>query len=210
VIHASRRGHLLNVACTETFALIVTVQLVAVPEQAPPQPTNAFPAGGVAVSVTAVPAAGAIGAGRCGRHERRLDAHDGGAAVIPRLLADLVVLAHAGFVAFVVLGGMLVLRRPWILAAHLSAVAWAVLLELAGLTCPLTPLENWLRERAGETPYAGGFVDHWVLPVLYPDGLTRTAQVGLGAGALVVNLLVYGWVLRRRSGVSWFRLGGSR
>jgi hypothetical protein len=130
--------------------------------------------------------------------------------VTPRLLGDVVVLVHAAFVAFVVLGGLLVLRRPRIAVAHVAAVTWAVALELAGLTCPLTPLENWLRERAGATPYTGGFVDHYVLPCLYPDGLTRGAQVVLGAGALVVNLLVYGYVLRRRSRRPWSRAVRSR
>ena len=122
-----------------------------------------------------------------------------------RVLGDLVVLAHVGFVGFVILGGLLVPRRPRIAVAHMAAVAWAVFVELAGLACPLTPLENWLRERAGETPYPGDFVDHYVLLLLYPDGLTREAQIVLGAGALVLNLLVYAYVLRRRRNPPWLR-----
>jgi hypothetical protein len=122
-----------------------------------------------------------------------------------RVLADLVVLAHVGFVAFVVLGGLLVPRWPRIAVAHLSAVAWAVFVELSGLICPLTPLENSLRERAGDTAYAGDFVDRYLLRCLYPDGLTRDVQVALGVGALVLNLLVYGYVLRRRWNPPWLR-----
>ena len=127
-----------------------------------------------------------------------------------RLLGDVVVLAHVTFVAFVVFGGLFVLRRPRVAVPHVAAVAWGVLVELAGLTCPLTPLENRLRESAGETPYAGDFIDHYVLPFLYPDGLTRDAQVGLGLAALVLNLLVYGYVLRARGTPPWLRAARRR
>jgi hypothetical protein len=114
------------------------------------------------------------------------------------VLADLVVLLHAAFVAFVVAGGLLVFRRPWTAAVHLPAVAWAALLEFNGWICPLTPWENALRARAGETGYAGGFVDHYLLPLLYPAGLTPETQVALGFAVLAVNLVVYGLVVRHR------------
>ena len=117
--------------------------------------------------------------------------------MIYRLLADGVVLVHALFVAFVVLGGFLALRWPRLVWVHVPAALWGVLIEFAGWICPLTPLENLLRARAGEAGYAGGFVDHYLLHALYPSGLTRGVQYVLGAFALAVNVLAY--ALLRRS-----------
>jgi len=114
------------------------------------------------------------------------------------VLADLVLVVHLGFVLFVALGGLLVLRWPRLAWIHLPAAAWGALIEFTGGICPLTPLENRLRVLAGEAGYAGGFVEHYVTAVLYPDGLTRGAQFGLGAAVLLVNSLIY-WVLLRRS-----------
>lgn len=116
-----------------------------------------------------------------------------------RILADLVVGAHALFVAFVVLGGLLALRWPWAAAAHLPAAVWGALIELRGWICPLTPLEKSLRASAGQAGYEGGFIDHYLLPVLYPTGLTRGVQLVLGAVVIAVNLVVYGLVLWRRT-----------
>jgi len=110
------------------------------------------------------------------------------------VLADLVVVAHAGFVVFVVLGGLLALRWPWTMWLHLPAVAWGALVEIAGWPCPLTPLEQRLR---GEG-YDGGFVDRYCLPVLYPENLTRPVQVTLGLLVVAVNIAIY-TVGRRRS-----------
>jgi hypothetical protein len=104
------------------------------------------------------------------------------------------------FVAFVVLGGVVVLRWPRVIWLHVPAVVWGVMIELTGWTCPLTPLENVLRARAGETGYQGGFLEHYLLRVLYPAGLTRAAQWGLGGIALLVNIVAYRWVLMRRRG----------
>jgi hypothetical protein len=115
-------------------------------------------------------------------------------------IADLVVLAHLAFVAFVVLGGAAVLRWPRLAWVHLPAVAWAVLIEYVGWICPLTPLENALRQADGGSAYAGGFVERYIIPVLYPADLTRAVQVGLGTVVLVLNALVYWHVLRRRRG----------
>lgn len=115
-----------------------------------------------------------------------------------RVLADLVVGMHALFVAFVVLGGLLALRWPWIAAAHLPAAVWGALIELRGWVCPLTPLEKSLRAAAGDAGYQGGFIEHYVLPVLYPAGLTRDVQLTLGSLVIAVNLVIYGIVLRRR------------
>ena len=115
-----------------------------------------------------------------------------------RTLADIVVIIHGAFVAFVVLGGLLVLRWPRLAWVHIPAAVWGALIEFAGWICPLTPLENWLRMRAGEAAYAGGFVDHYILPVLYPAGLTRNTQLVLGALVVIINAVVYGVLLRRR------------
>lgn len=116
------------------------------------------------------------------------------------LLADLVVVVHFAFVLFVVLGGLLVLRWPRLAYVHLPAAAWGVLIEFAGWTCPLTPLEQSLRQRAGGHGYSGSFIEHYLLPLLYPSALTRDIQLVLGSVALVVNLGIYAYVLRRRSG----------
>jgi hypothetical protein len=120
-----------------------------------------------------------------------------------RILADLVVGVHALFVVFVVAGGLLVLRWPWVAAAHLPAVVWGTLIELRGWICPLTPLENSLRASAGQAGYAGGFIEHYLLPVLYPAGLTGGIQLVLGALVIAVNAVVYAMLLRRwRSGTA--------
>jgi hypothetical protein len=107
------------------------------------------------------------------------------------ILADLVMVTHLGFVLFVVLGGVLVLYWRPALYVHLPATVWGVLIEFAGWTCPLTPLENWLRQLGQEAGYTGGFVEHYLLAVLYPESLTRKVQITLGAVVLVVNLLLY-------------------
>ena len=113
------------------------------------------------------------------------------------VLADLVLLAHAGFVVFVVIGGLLVLVRPRLAWLHLPAVAWGAGIEFAGVICPLTPLENHLRALAHQQGYTGGFVEHYVFGLLYPDGLTRNVQLALGVAVIVINVLVYAAVWRR-------------
>jgi hypothetical protein len=112
-------------------------------------------------------------------------------------LADLVVLTHLAFVVFVVIGGLAVLRWPRLAWVHLPAVAWGVLIEFAGWICPLTPLENVLRQAGGGPAYGGGFIDHYVAGALYPAGLTRAVQVALGSFALLLNIAVYWRVVRR-------------
>lgn len=114
-----------------------------------------------------------------------------------RILADLVVGVHASFVVFVVAGGLLALRWPWVAAAHLPAAVWGTLIEFRGWICPLTPLEQSLRASAGQAGYEGGFIDHYLLPVLYPAGLTRGVQLVLGSLVIGVNLVVYGMLLLR-------------
>lgn len=118
--------------------------------------------------------------------------------MIYRGLADFVVVVHAAFVVFVVLGGLLVLRRPRLAWLHVPAAIWGALIEFAGWGCPLTPLENALRARGGEAGYSGGFIEHYLLPVLYPGGLTRNVQIVLGSVALLVNITVYALVIARR------------
>ena len=113
-------------------------------------------------------------------------------------LATLVVAAHVAFIAFVVIGGLFVLRWRKLLYLHLAAVIWAVYIEWSGATCPLTPLENTLRAAAGLEAYTGDFVAEYVFPVLYPDGLTRRAQLVIGAAVVAVNGCVYSWLLRQR------------
>jgi Protein of Unknown function (DUF2784) len=115
-----------------------------------------------------------------------------------RLLADLVVVLHVGFVLFVVLGGLFALR--WSRAAwfHLPAAIWGAGIEFVQGICPLTPLENHLRKLGGESGYSGGFVEHYVLPVLYPAGLTRGVQLAIGVFVVAFNLVVYAAVWRRR------------
>ena len=117
------------------------------------------------------------------------------------------VLVHFAFVAFVVLGGLLALRWPRAAWVHLPAAAWGAWIEFAGWICPLTPLEVRLRRLGGEAGYAGGFVEHYILPVLYPAGLTREVQIGLGVFVLVLNVVVY-WVVWRRRRLRAARAGG--
>jgi len=115
-----------------------------------------------------------------------------------RLLADIVLMLHAGFVAFVMLGALLVLRWPRTAWIHVPVVLWGAGIEFLGGICPLTPLENHWRRLAGELGYPGGFVEHYLLAALYPDGLTHRAQLVLGALVLLVNAAIYAWVFRRR------------
>jgi len=114
------------------------------------------------------------------------------------VLADLVLVAHLTFILFVLAGGLLALRWKRALWFHLPAAVWGVLIEVAGWICPLTPLENWLRSRAGEHGYEGTFVENYLLPVVYPEGLTRDVQLVLGGVVLTVNAIVYAVALRRR------------
>ena len=114
-----------------------------------------------------------------------------------RLLADATVAFHFLFIAFVVLGGLAVMRMPRVAWLHLPAVAWVVWLELTGAICPLTPLENAFRQQAGQAGYAGGFIDHYLMAVIYPAGLTPQIQTMLGIAVLVVNATVYAIAWRR-------------
>lgn len=118
--------------------------------------------------------------------------------MIYRLLADIVVIIHLGFVVFVVLGGFLLRRWPRLVWVHVPAAVWGVMIEFAGWICPLTPLENEFRERGGQAGYEGGFIDHYLVPLLYPGALTRPVQLSLGVLALGINVLAYWLFFRRR------------
>jgi hypothetical protein len=115
-------------------------------------------------------------------------------------VADLLVALHFAFVLFVLLGALLVVRWPKLVYLHLPAAVWGIWIEFSGRICPLTPLENALRRRAGESGYSGGFIEHYILPVLYPSGLTRGFQLALGLVVLAINVAIYGYLLLRRRG----------
>ena len=117
--------------------------------------------------------------------------------MIPSALADLTLAIHLAFIFFIVLGGLLVARWPRLVWAHIPAAVWGVLIELAGWMCPLTPLENWLRRRACERGYETSFVEYYLLPVIYPEALTRNVQFVLAAFVLVANVALYAFVVRR-------------
>ena len=118
--------------------------------------------------------------------------------MVYRLLGDALVVLHVAFVAFVVGGSVLVLRRRRLALLHLPCALWAILITFYGGTCPPTPLEKLLRARGGEVAYSGSFVEHYLMPALYPVGLTRDLQILLGAAVLVWTVSMYGIALRRR------------
>lgn len=115
-----------------------------------------------------------------------------------KLAADGIVVLHFVFIIFVVLGGVAVSRLPKLIWLHLPTATWGAFIEFSGRVCPLTPLENKLRNAAGEAGYSGGFVEQYLIPVVYPDDLTRWVQIGLGVGVVVINLVVYGLLIARR------------
>lgn len=114
-----------------------------------------------------------------------------------RLFADWVLAVHFLFVLFVVFGGLLAMRWRHIVWLHLLAAVWGAMIEFSGWICPLTPLENWLRQEGGAAGYRSDFVAQYLLPVLYPEGLNRKVQFALGIFVIVINLVIYSWVLRR-------------
>jgi hypothetical protein len=117
--------------------------------------------------------------------------------MLPKLAADAVLVLHLAFIVFALFGGFAVLKWRWAALAHLPAAAWGVFVEASGRLCPLTPLENHLRAAAGQAGYQGGFIEHYLLPLIYPAGLTRDVQWLLAAVVLGVNVAVYGWVIYR-------------
>jgi hypothetical protein len=114
-----------------------------------------------------------------------------------RALADGVLLIHLAFVLFVVAGGFLALWRPSLRWVHLPAAAWGAIIEFTGWICPLTPWEQTLRLKAGQVGYTGGFIERYLLPLLYPERLTPALQVWLGVAVLVLNVAIYAFVAHR-------------
>jgi len=118
--------------------------------------------------------------------------------MIAKLIADSLTVIHFGFILFVVLGGIPVLKWRKFFWFHIPCVLWGTIIELTGWICPLTPLEIYFREKAGIAGYKGGFIDHYIIPLVYPQGLTRNTQIMLGIALLVINLCIYGAVLRNK------------
>lgn len=114
-----------------------------------------------------------------------------------QFLADLLLIIHFAFILFVVGGGLFALRYRFLVLLHLPALVWGVYVELSGRICPLTPWENRLRRLAGEEGYSGGFIEHYLLPVIYPQDLTRELQIGLGFSLAAINVVVYAVLLYR-------------
>lgn len=107
------------------------------------------------------------------------------------IAATALALLHFAFILFVVFGGLLVLRWPRLMWVHLPAAVWGALIEFAGWYCPLTTWENDLLRRAGRAGYSGGFVEHYLFAIIYPDGLTRATQIAIGVIVLAINTAVY-------------------
>lgn len=116
--------------------------------------------------------------------------------MLDQVLADLVLIVHVVFIGFVIFGGLLAIWWRPVMWLHVPTVIWTIMLEFFGWICPLTPLEKTLREAAGSTAYAGSFVEHYLVLLLYPPGLTREVQLVLAAAVLLINLVVYGFVWR--------------
>jgi hypothetical protein len=113
--------------------------------------------------------------------------------------ADLVVVVHLGFVVFALLGAVLIIWQRWIIWLHFPAFLWAVWIECTGGICPLTPLENWLRIKGGQDGYEAGFVATYLLPLLYPAGLTRSVQFVLAMIVILINVVIYGFLIYKHS-----------
>ncbi|WP_305909828.1 DUF2784 domain-containing protein [Methylomarinum sp. Ch1-1] len=112
-----------------------------------------------------------------------------------RIIADLLVVLHLGFIVFVMLGGLLLLKYRWMALLHVPAVIWGTLLEFRGWYCPLTGWENDFRQSANQAGYSGGFVEHYLIPLIYPAGLTADTQILLGILVVAVNLLIYAYLI---------------
>lgn len=118
--------------------------------------------------------------------------------MIYRIAADIVLVAHFAFIVLVVAGGILVFRYAWFVWIHVPAACWGAFVEISGRICPLTTLENFLRVRAGQEGYVDSFIQHYILPVIYPAGLTRNIQLALAGLVIVVNVIIYTAILLRK------------
>ena len=115
-----------------------------------------------------------------------------------RFAADAVLLAHLVFIVFAVLGATLATRWRWIVAVHIPAATWGFFVELTGRVCPLTYLENYLRIKAGQSGYTESFIEHYLLAIIYPAGLTWEIQLLLACVVVAINVAIYGWLLLRQ------------
>ena len=114
--------------------------------------------------------------------------------MIYRLLADLTLAVHFGFILFVAVGGLLVAWRTWVAWVHIPAALWGALISIFGWVCPLTPLENRFRRLGGQAGYTESFIEHYLVPIIYPGGIGPQGWIALGVGVLVVNACIYAWV----------------
>lgn len=115
-----------------------------------------------------------------------------------RLAADAVLLFHLAFILFALLGAAMTVWWRWIPLVHLPVSSWAIFVELTGRSCPLTYLENYLRIRAGQSGYTESFIEHYLLTIIYPAGLTRDIQLVLAGVVIAVNIALYGWLVTRK------------
>jgi len=115
-----------------------------------------------------------------------------------QMLADIVFSIHFAFIIFVIFGGFMVLRWRWLMWFHIPAAIWGALIEFAGWICPLTPLENHLRMKGGAAGYQSSFVEHYIIPLIYPEALTRSTQVMFGLFVLIINMCIYGWMIYKQ------------
>ena len=112
------------------------------------------------------------------------------------LTADLIVLIHFGFILFVIFGGFLVMKWRWFIWLHVPTVVWGAMLEFFGWICPLTILENELRRKNNDGVYSNGFIEQYIIPVIYPEELTRDIQIALGIAVIFLNLFIYTWCFK--------------
>lgn len=117
--------------------------------------------------------------------------------MIYRIVADFLVILHLVFICFVIAGGLMVIKWRWIIFLHIPAAIWGILIEFYGWICPLTPWEQQLRYAGGQAGYSGGFIDHYIIPVIYPTDFTSELQVTLGIFVFLVNIIIYGWIIYR-------------
>ncbi len=113
------------------------------------------------------------------------------------LLADLIVILHFSFILFVILGGLLVIKWKKFICLHMPAAIWGMLIEFFGWFCPLTTLENQLRQNKNGEAYSSGFIEHYIIPLIYPEGLTREIQIAMGIAVIIINLLIYSLVIKK-------------
>lgn len=121
--------------------------------------------------------------------------------MIYRVTADFILITHFAFILLVIAGGLLVFRYAWFVWIHVPAACWGAFVELSGRLCPLTTLENYLRVHAGQEGYANSFVEQYILPVIYPAGLTRNIQLVLAGLVIAVNVIIYATIVLRKNAV---------